>query len=111
MVEQALKPYQGREGYVKVETLRYLALEIVGEWEELGRALGLKDWQLTIINAEYENRIAKKSYQMLKTWVCCNPEQATLEKLRNALEDVTVLRGDLALRYCIADANDANSRQ
>jgi hypothetical protein len=108
MVEHALQPYQEREGYVNIRTLRYLAREAVGVWEQLGRALGLKDWQLTMIDMDYSG-IGKKSYQMLITWVWCNPEQATLENLKTALEDMLVGRGDLAVKYCTSvQNNDTN---
>ncbi|CAB3979251.1 serine threonine- kinase pats1 [Paramuricea clavata] len=108
MVEHALQPYQEREGYVNIRTLRYLAHEAVGEWKALGRALGLKDWQLTMINGNYPE-VGEKSYQMLMTWVCSNPIQATLENLKIALEDMLVGRGDLAVKYCTSvQNNDTN---
>ena len=107
MVQQVLQQYQDRVGYVKLSALHYLAHEVVGEWEELGRALGLQDWQLTICK-EDNQRVAAKSYYMLKTWVWQNPEQATLVNLKRALEDMTVGRGDLAEKYCTEENGDAN---
>ena len=104
MVETIFQPYQGRKGYVKLEKLPYLAQDAVDEWTELGRALKLADWQLAAINRDH-NRSVEKSYQMLKTWVCSNPEQATLENLKKALEDITVGRRDLALKYCTVSTN------
>ena len=109
MVQRVLQPYQERVGYIKFDNLRYLAHEVVGEWEELGRALtpGLQDWQLTIINRDYVG-VAAKSYHMLKTWVWQSPEQATLDNLKRALEDVTVGRGDLVAKYCTEENGDGN---
>ena len=111
-METTFQQYQGREGYVKLEQLRYLAQDAVGEWTELGRALKLADWELEVIERDYKKSV-EQSYQMLKTWVCSNPEQATLENLKKALEDVTVGRGDLALKYCTVstdgDQNDHDS--
>jgi hypothetical protein len=104
MVESRFQPYQGREGYIKLDNLRHLALKAVDEWKELGRALGLKNWQITIIDRD-NPKIAEKSYQMLITWVYCMPEEATLEKLKKALEDITVGRGDLVKDYCTVDTN------
>ena len=104
MVEGVYKPYQEKEGYVKLAILPYLAREVVGEWEELGRALGLEDCELTRIERDYSKSV-EKSYQMLKTWVYCKPEQATLENLKRALEDVTVGRGLLAVKYCTVNNN------
>ena len=104
MVEAILRRYENREGYVRLSILRHLAFEVVGKWKELGRALGLKDWQLEMIDMDY-TKSGEKSYQMLKTWVCAYPNQATHENLRKALEDITVGRGDLAEKYCTVANN------
>ncbi|XP_046855825.1 uncharacterized protein LOC124448914 [Xenia sp. Carnegie-2017] len=77
MVQNAFKPYEGKEGYIDLANLQYIAREVVGEWKELGRELGLFDWQVIIIDNDYR-KIAEKSYQMLKTWVYLKP-QTTLK--------------------------------
>ena len=103
VVEHILQPYRDSEGCIKLN-LRHLAVEAVGQWEELGRALGLKDWQITMIDRDHK-KAGEKSYQMLAQWVCSKPEQATYQNLKNALEDITVQRGDLAKKYCNFEDN------
>ncbi|CAB4039025.1 serine threonine- kinase pats1, partial [Paramuricea clavata] len=107
-VDAVFRTYKGREGYVNPADLSRLACEVVGEWKELGRALGLKDWQLTSID-ENNPKVGEKSYQMLNNWAKCNPRQATLENLKRALEDMTVGRADLAERYCNVDNGGRNA--
>ncbi|XP_046855816.1 uncharacterized protein LOC124448908 isoform X3 [Xenia sp. Carnegie-2017] len=99
MVQNAFKPYEGKEGYIDLANLQYIALEVVGEWKELGRVLGLFDWLVIIIDNDYR-KIAEKSYQMMKTWVYLKPHEATLENLGSALKHLTVERRDLAEKYC-----------
>ncbi|XP_028415902.1 uncharacterized protein LOC114539469 isoform X2 [Dendronephthya gigantea] len=103
-LEQFLQPYKEQKGHVKIKILCHLAVKAVGEWKELGRTLGLEDCQITRIDCDNQ-KVAEKSYQMLAQWVRSRPEQATYEKLKEALEDFTVGRVDLAKKYCTFENN------
>ena len=68
-------------------------------WKRVGRALKLDDRDLDHIEAD-ESSLYERCYGMLRKWIQALASDATYESLELALQHETVLRSDLALKYC-----------
>ncbi|EDO47069.1 predicted protein [Nematostella vectensis] len=88
-----------KTGQPSREDLVLLADDIGVVWERLGRALGLKDSILEQLKAD-ESKLYERCYGMLERWNQTQGASATFENLGQALLHSTVLRRDLARKYC-----------
>ena len=83
-----------------MEDIRRIAMDITTIWKQLGRALGLQDSTLDIINADNHQKIYDRCYEMLRKWRQIKVFKANYGALAKAFEDPTVNRHDLCTKYC-----------
>jgi hypothetical protein len=77
----------------------YIAKDITDEWQQLGRALGLKDNILKIINAD-NPKVYNKCYAMLTKWTQIMVSKANYGALATGFAHPVVNRPDLITKYC-----------
>lgn len=76
-----------------------IAKDIADFWEELGRALGHSDSDLTIINIDCD-KVYNKCYQMLTKWTQIKVSEANYGALAAGFAHPSVERLDLIPKYC-----------
>ena len=81
------------------EDIMSIAMDITGIWNRLGRALGLSDSNLSIID-EDNGKIYDKCYAMLMKWKQIYVSRANYGALEEGLAHTTVERHDLIKKYC-----------
>ncbi|XP_028405339.1 uncharacterized protein LOC114527834 [Dendronephthya gigantea] len=84
---------------VTKDDIIYIANDIIGEWKQLGRALGHSDSTLKIIDAD-NDKVYNKSYEMLIKWTYKMVSKATYGNLAAGFSHPTVNRFDLIEKYC-----------
>ncbi|PIK60581.1 hypothetical protein BSL78_02517 [Apostichopus japonicus] len=79
------QPLENIDREVTEDILRELSGEIPDKWKEVGRNLGLKNSELSIIKKNNDLDHKETVYQMLLTWKERNGSGATYRKLGEAL--------------------------
>ena len=95
-------------GSISTNCLINLALDLSSSWKKLTRALGVGDEVERIIEDNRGN-VSEQAYRMLLNWKQSNGSLATLQVLGEALKKRTVLRKDLAQKYCGNDTIDSSN--
>ena len=90
------------KGTLTDEELQSLALEIPLDWKRLGRAVGLKEKHLKIIEINHADDVYERAFRTLCMWKEKQGQEATYEKLAVALDDELVKRRDLVEIFCCA---------
>ena len=87
--------FYGQEGLYLKE-----AIALVGNdrWREIGKHLGFKDYQLSDIPPEY-NQKSKKLMYIIEKWCADKGSRATLGQLLEACEGANVSVNDIAMEY------------
>jgi len=94
-------------GSVSTNCLINLALDLSSSWKKLARALKLED-EVERISEDNRRNVSEQAYRMLLIWKQRNGSLATLQVLAEALKKPTVLRKDLAQKYCGNDNTDSS---
>lgn len=82
------------------EELLNLAHDVGIKWKNLGRALGIPENIIETLDEE-NKKFIDKAYKMLLTWSQGRGYlEANYNELNVALRHITVLRTDLAEKYC-----------
>lgn len=82
------------------EELQRLAEEIPEDWKRLGRAVGLKEKHLKIIEIDNPDDVFERALATLFKWKEKQGQDATYKKLARALDDELVQRRDLVETFC-----------
>lgn len=82
-----------------------IALYIQDAWKRLGRALGIKEVFIDIIQEE-EKDAYERAYKMLIKWRDKMGSEASYEALAQALKHKVVGRSDLIRRFCYKVENE-----
>ena len=89
-----------KKGTPTDQELQRLAEEIPEDWKRIGRAVGLKEKHLKIIEIDNPDGVCEKAYATLRKWVEKQGQEATYKKLARALDDELVQRRDLVEKFC-----------
>ena len=81
------------------EDIMFIAKDISDVWEELGRALGHSDSDLSIINID-SHKVYSKCYQMLIKWTQIKVSEANYGALAAGFAHPSVERHELITKYC-----------
>ena len=81
------------------EDIIVIAKDITDVWEELGRALGHSDSDLSIINID-NHKVYNKCYKMLIKWTQIKVSEANYGALAAGFAHPSVQRPDLIMKYC-----------
>ena len=82
------------------EELQRLAQEIPEDWKRIGRAVGLKEKHLKIIEIDNAADVCERALATLYKWKEKQGRDATYAKLAAALDDDLVQRRDLVEAFC-----------
>ena len=82
------------------QELQRLAEEIPEDWKRLGRAVGLKEKHLKIIEIDNPDDVFERALATLFKWREKQGQEATYQKLARALDDELVQRRDLVETFC-----------
>lgn len=85
---------------VSDEDVGKISMDVVKVWKPLGRALGISDADLNIIDLDNSNAVYEKSYQMLTKWKQTKVSKANYGDLAKAFVHPAVGREDLISKYC-----------
>ena len=88
-----------RVGVPPDSELLNLAWELGAKWKSLGRALGIPESIIEMIDDEHR-KLLDKAYNLLLNWKQGAGSEATYQALETGLCHVVVLRRDLAEKYC-----------
>lgn len=77
-----------------------MAQEIPQDWKRIGRAVGLKEKHLKIIEINNEHDVCERALATLLKWKEKQGQEATYAKLAAALDDDLVQRRDLVETFC-----------
>ncbi|KAL9979074.1 hypothetical protein ACROYT_G016676 [Oculina patagonica] len=89
-----------KKGTPTDQELQRLAEEIPEDWKRIGRAVGLKEKHLKIIEIDNPDDVCERAYATLCKWVEKQGTDATYRKLARALDDELVQRRDLVEKFC-----------
>ena len=89
-----------KKGTPTDKELQRLAEEIPGDWKRIGRAVGLKEKHLKIIEIDNPDDVCERGYVTLSKWKEKQGQEATYRKLARALDDELVQRRDLVETFC-----------
>ena len=82
------------------EELQRLAHDIPEDWKRIGRAVGLKEKHLRIIEIDKADDVCERALATLYKWKEKQGQEATYTRLALALDDSLVQRRDLVEEYC-----------
>ncbi|KAJ7380902.1 hypothetical protein OS493_004485 [Desmophyllum pertusum] len=82
------------------QELQRLAEEIPEDWKRIGRAVGLKEKHLKIIEIDHADDVCERALATLYKWQEKQGQEATYERLAQALDDELVQRRDLVEIFC-----------
>ena len=81
-----------KQGHVSIKDLQNISSKVRLQRKRVGRALGLGDDDLEVIELEYLGKITEQSYQILLKWMqTSRSTEATYHALARALCDRTVM--------------------
>jgi len=89
-----------KKGAPTEQELQRLAEEIPEDWKRLGRAVGLKEKHLKIIEIDNPDDVFERALATLFKWKEKQGQEATYQKLATALDDELVQRRDLVETFC-----------
>lgn len=89
-----------KKGTPTEQELQRLAEEIPEDWKRLGRAVGLKEKHLKIIEIDNPDNVFERALATLFKWKEKQGQEATYQKLATALDDELVQRRDLVETFC-----------
>ena len=89
-----------KKGVPTEQELQRLAEEIPEDWKRLGRAVGLKEKHLKIIEIDNPDDVVERALATLFKWKEKQGQEATYKKLARALDDELVQRRDLVETFC-----------
>lgn len=89
------------EGCVSEGDLQNISLKVQRKRKRVGRALGLDDDNLDVIEEEHRDDISEQSYQILLKWKRKSGTEATYHALARALCDRTVMMKHVLDGYCL----------
>ena len=89
-----------KKGTPTEQELQSLAEEIPEDWKRLGRAVGLKEKHLKIIEIDNPDSVFERALATLIKWKEKQGQEATYQKLATALDDELVQRRDLVETFC-----------
>lgn len=90
-----------KQGCVSEGDLQNISLKVQRKRKRVGRALGLDDDNLDVIEEEHRDDISKQSYQILLRWKQKSGTEATYHALARALCDHTVMMKHVLDGYCL----------
>ncbi|XP_074621215.1 uncharacterized protein LOC141879799 isoform X2 [Acropora palmata] len=104
-----------KPGALSQDDVLGIAHELGSSWKMVGRVLNVPDAVIDQIEAN-KSEVSEKCYSILRRWQEMYPSDATYHRLARALQDPTVERVDVAVKYCgpqfdkdVAAAEDADS--
>ena len=80
-----------KQGCVSEGDLQNISFKVQRKRKRVGRALGLDDDNLDVIEEDYRDNISEQSYQILLKWMQKRGTEATYHALARALCDRTVM--------------------
>ena len=89
-----------KTGIPTEEKLQRLAQEIPDDWKRIGRAVGLKEKHLKIIEIDHAHDVCERALATLFKWREKQGREATYANLAAALDDDLVQRRDLVEAFC-----------
>ena len=90
-----------KQGCVSEGDLQNISFKVQRKRKRVGRALGLDDDNLDVIEEEYRDNISEQSYQILLKWKRKRGTEATYHALSRALCDRTVMMKHVLDGYCL----------
>lgn len=90
-----------KQGCVSYEDLQNISSKVQRKRKRVGRALGLDDDNLDVIEEEYRDNISEQSHQILLKWKRKRGTEATYHALARALCDRTVMMKHVLDGYCL----------
>ena len=90
-----------KQGCVSEGDLQNISFKVQRKRKRVGRALGLDDDNLDVIEEEHRDNISEQSYQILLKWKRKRGTKATYHALARALCDCTVMMKHVLDGYCL----------
>ena len=90
-----------KQGRVSKEDLQNISSKVQRKRKRVGRALGLDDDNLDVIEEEHRDNISEQSYQILLKWMQKRGTEVTYHALARALCDRTVMMKHVLNDYCL----------